>query len=159
MTVDEITRKLFALLNEMTLAAAQENYKKVQKLNEKYKFLLNNTPYEPDFLKLEMDNCRRSFIIAVSRNFYNSLTFLHDAKTRYNNIKSKVVEKCIWKMGLETGAVKKEDIIKQDLDCLFHFCDGYDINCKKHPEYKRYKYIKDSLLKNWKHGSRKFFKF
>lgn len=159
MNIEEITRKLFALLDEMKLSIEQENYKKVRKLNEKYEFLLKNNLYDSNPLKLEIDDCRELLIMAATeRNFHKSLIFFNEAKTKYTQIKPKLIEKCIWRMGLDTGAVKEKDIIKNHLDCLSYLCDGYNINCKKHPEYKRYKEIKDSLLNGWKPGFLKFSK-
>ncbi|UZE94120.1 MAG: hypothetical protein IB618_00900 [Candidatus Pacearchaeota archaeon] len=44
------------------------------------------------------------------------------------------IEKCIWRIGLDNGSITEDDVNKQKLNCIS--CDGYDINCKKHPDYK-----------------------
>lgn len=158
LTIDEKTRQLFALLDEMKKAAEEENYKKVQEINKKYETLNSNTKnFSLDNLDLEIYDCRQAFILATTaHSFNNYLVFLHDAKMKYNKIKPKIVEKCILKKGLDTGAIKEEDLDKPELDCIYNWCDGYNINCKKHPEYKRYKQIKNFLLKKWNVG---FFNF
>ena len=58
-------------------------------------------------------------------------------------IDNKIIEKCIWKIGLDAKAISEKYIQNNCFPCLINNCDGYDVNCKTHPQYKEFRKYKE----------------